>query len=119
MMASLTGNTGSLWNSRFAEATKILTLSEELEYRILMAESAEEIFGRDVPLKRDNHSGNKTQTPPRPPIFERLLKMKHDELERFFSGDFKIRENDSDPLGLVQAFYELKAFFGFGTEREK
>ena len=119
MMAALTGNTGSLWNSRFAEARKILTLSEELEYRILMAESAEEIFGRDVPLKRDNHSGNRTQTPPRPPIFERLLKMKHDELERFFSGDIKIRENDSDPLGLVQAFYELKAFFGFGTEREK
>ena len=104
-----------LWDQRYEAEIAKLSIADELDFRMLSLE-ADKLYGRDVPLKRNGEGNNSSHCPPRPPIFERLLKADKAQLEKFFEDPISARDND--PLGLVQAFEELKKFFiPGGTEK--
>lgn len=113
MLAALAGKE-ELWDKRYAAERRKLPLTDELDYRMLCAETPAELYGRDVPLKRSGGGAGGSYTPPKPPVLERLLKMDPVQREKFFAGE--IEERSDDPLGLVQAFRELKQFFGISGE---
>jgi hypothetical protein len=103
-----------VWEERYNAERSKLSLADELDFRMLSIE-ADELYGRDVPLKRDGSGGDDPHCPPKPPVFERLLRAAPEQLEKFFADDIIKRKDDEDPLGLVQAFNELRTFFGIKT----
>lgn len=108
MLASWENVPENLWETRYNFERSKLSIADELDFRMLMLVNSNELFGRDITLKRNGVS-NDLHCPPRPPIFEQLLKADNEQLKKFFKEPIFPRDND--PLGLVQAFNDLKEFF--------
>lgn len=110
MLAVWKNEPEGLWEERCNAERSKLSLADELDFRMLYIET-DKLYGRDVPLKR-NRSSDNSHCPPRPPVFERLLKADKEQLEKFFAEEIIKRDDEDDPLGLVQAFGDLRNFFG-------
>lgn len=117
MLAVWENEPEGLWEERYNAERSKLSLADELDFRMLSIEP-DELYGRDVPLKRNGGSDD-SHSPPRPPVFERLLKATPEQLKTFFDDDIIKRKDEEDPLGLVQAFEDLKCFFGIKSSGGK
>jgi|GEM_PF-7063108 len=108
-----------LWDERFTAEKRKISIDDEINFKMLNIEGVENLYGREVPLRRDagGRAGCGQTRMPQPPIFERLLEADRDRLKRFFLDDpLQKREDGEDPSGLYEAFVEMGRFFGFDPE---
>ena len=110
-----------IWEKRFNAEIKKIPIEDEINFRMLLVENTEALYGTQVRLKENGGRNGGGGSMPQPPIFERLLelvldqKLDHDRLKALFEP---LQKREKDPSELCKAFGEMANFFGFHPDKE-